>query len=56
MVKGEPNRRLVHYLMTLVFTSQTGVNEDKTEVFHATFLSTMGPGTTGALGLSTMTG
>lgn len=35
--KGGLNKRLVYYLMRLVFTSQAGVSEDKTEVFHTTF-------------------
>lgn len=39
MVKGGLNKRLVHYQMMLVSTSQTGVNEDKTEVINATFAS-----------------
>lgn len=39
------------------FTSQTGVNEDKTDVsLPLSLLSTMSPGTTGTVGLSTTTG
>lgn len=37
--KGGLNKRLIHYLMSLVFSSQTGVSEDKTEVLHTIFAS-----------------
>lgn len=41
MLKGGLNKTLVHYLMVLIFISQTKVNEAKTEMFHATFASVL---------------